>query len=247
MHPAPLLAIIGGSGVYALEGLTNSELFMAQTPYGDVELTFGDLHGARVVFMCRHGSGHKLPPHKINYRANIWALHSVGVTKVIAINAVGGIAADCPPGAIVIPDQIIDYSYGREHTYADQITERFNHVEFAEPYSVTMREGLLSAAKHAGESVVASGCYACTQGPRLESAAEIKRFKQDGNTLVGMTAMPEAALARELGVDYASLCIVANWAAGLDATPITMVDILAVLNATIARAQLILVQFVKNT
>ncbi len=242
----PILAVIGGSGVYALEGLSNHEIVPVNTPFGDVDVTLGDFQGQRLAFLCRHGSGHKLPPHKINYRANVWALHSLGVERVIAINAVGGIGSDCAPGVIVIPDQIIDYTYGREHSFADQITAQFNHVEFAEPYSVDLRRQLVVAAQKAGQPIINGGCYGCTQGPRLESAAEIRRLMRDGNTIVGMTAMPEAGLARELGMDYASLCIVANWGAGLDDTPITMDDILAVLQASIARAQRILVAYVSG-
>ncbi|MDZ7925249.1 MAG: S-methyl-5'-thioinosine phosphorylase [Marinagarivorans sp.] len=246
MSANPILAVIGGSGVYSLEGLSNTDVVSIKTPFGDVDITLGVFQGRQLAFLCRHGSGHKLPPHKINYRANLWALHLLGVKQVIAINAVGGIGKDCAPGTIIIPDQIIDYSYGREHTFAEQITEQFNHVEFARPYSVVLRSQLVAAAHEAHEAIVDGGCYACTQGPRLESAAEIQRLMRDGNTIVGMTAMPEAALARELSVEYASLCIVANWAAGLDDTPITMEDILAVLKASIARAQCILAAHVGN-
>ena len=246
MSANPMLAVIGGSGVYSLEGLSNTEVLSVKTPFGDVDVTLGIFEGRQLAFLCRHGSGHKLPPHKINYRANLWALHSLGVKQVIAINAVGGIEDNCAPGVIVIPDQIIDYSYGREHTFAEQITEQFNHVEFAQPYSVVLRRQLVTASQKAGEAIVDGGCYACTQGPRLESAAEIKRLMRDGNTVVGMTAMTEAGLARELGVDYVSLCIVANWAAGLDDTPITMDDIFTVLKTSIARAQRILAAHVSN-
>ena len=228
--PENITAIIGGSGFYHLKNLECIEALTITTPYGDVAgIQRGNVAGKPVVFMMRHGDGHKVPPHKINYRANIWALKSLGVERIIAINAVGGIGDDCGPGAIVIPDQIIDYSYGREHTFADVLTDEINHVEFADPYSPAIIQQLLQAAKSVALPVVSSGCYACTQGPRLETTAEIARLKRDGNTLVGMTAMPEAALARELGVAYGSVCIVANWGAGLSEQAITLEDIHAIL------------------
>lgn len=230
------LAVIGGSGFYAFETLVAPQVFEVPTPYGLVQgLTRGTLERRDVIFMCRHGSGHKIPPHKINYRANVWALHALGVRSIVAVNAVGGIGAECKPGALVVPHQIIDYTYGREHTYADVLTEAINHVEFAGPYSTAIIKALITAAKQAQQEVVDSGCYACTQGPRLETSAEIQRLKRDGNTIVGMTAMPEAALARELGMDYGALCIVANWAAGLDETPITFLDIHRVLDDAMVR------------
>ena len=225
-----ITAVIGGSGFYHLNNLADVEMLTLNTPYGNVAgLQKGQVAGKPVIFMMRHGDGHKVPPHKINYRANIWALKSLGVDRIIAVNAVGGIGDDCGPGAIVIPNQIIDYSYGREHTFADVLTDEINHVEFAEPYSPDLIQLLLQAAKSIALPVLDEGCYACTQGPRLETAAEIARLKRDGNTLVGMTAMPEAALARELGIAYGSVCIVANWGAGLSEQAITLEDIHAIL------------------
>lgn len=234
----PITAVIGGSGFYHLDNLIDSETLTVKTPYGNVSgLQRGTVAGKPVVFMMRHGDGHKVPPHKINYRANIWALKSLGVNRIVAINAVGGIGDDCGPGAIVIPDQIIDYSYGREHTFADVLSDEINHVEFGEPYSVCVRDALISAAEATGLQVLDTGCYACTQGPRLETAAEIARLKRDGNTLVGMTAMPEAALARELAIAYGSVCIVANWGAGLCDQPITLEDIHAILATAADKVQ----------
>ena len=228
--PKKITAIIGGSGFYHLNNLEHIETLTITTPYGNVAgIQRGEVAGKPIIFMMRHGDGHKVPPHKINYRANIWALKSLGVDRIIAINAVGGIGDDCGPGEIVIPDQIIDYSYGREHTFADVLTDAINHVEFADPYSPAVIQQLLQAAKSVALPVVNQGCYACTQGPRLETSAEVARLKRDGNTLVGMTAMPEAALARELGVAYGSVCIVANWGAGLSAQAITLEDIHAIL------------------
>ncbi|HEY7773682.1 MAG TPA: S-methyl-5'-thioinosine phosphorylase [Marinagarivorans sp.] len=231
-------AIIGGSGFYHLDNLSDSETLSVSTPYGNVSgLQRGTVAGKPVVFMMRHGDGHKVPPHKINYRANIWALKSLGVSRIIAINAVGGIGDDCGPGVIALPDQLIDYSYGREHTFADVLSDEINHVEFGEPYSNSVRNALKAAAEAIGLAVLETGCYACTQGPRLETAAEIARLKCDGNTLVGMTAMPEAALARELAIEYGSVCIVANWGAGLSDQPITLEDIHAILAKAAGKVQ----------
>ena len=234
---SPLVAVIGGSGFYQLSALTNSSLHIIETPYGDAHVEQGLVSGSPVIFMMRHGGGHKLPPHKVNYRANIWALNKLGVQSIIAINAVGGIGELCGPGIIAIPDQLIDYSYGRDHTFADELTDELNHIEFAEPYSPALRQRLITAAQILSLEIQTSGCYACTQGPRLETAAEIERLKRDGNTLVGMTAMPEAALARELAIDYASVCIVANWGAGLSDEPITLEDIHRVLNNAVDKVQ----------
>ncbi len=234
----PVIAIIGGSGFYELLGFEPDKPLSIQTPYGLVEgIEQGFWAGQPIVFMMRHGSGHKVPPHNINYRANMWALKTLGVRQVIAINAVGGIGEGCAPGALVVPDQIIDYSYGREHTFADVLTDKLNHIEFAEPYTPSVRRALLASATTLALPVITAGCYACTQGPRLETAAEIKRLQRDGNTLVGMTAMPEAALARELEIQYGAICIVANWAAGLSDQPITLAFIHQTLKEAVAKVQ----------
>lgn len=263
-----VIGIIGGSGFGdfgPLRCLNNQDVAPSrqrvETPYGYAEdIMVGELASAisttnsttannnittsssTIVFMPRHGHGHRLPPHKINYRANIWALKSLGVTTIIAINAVGGIGERCVPGAIVIPDQLIDYTYGRDQTYADILTDDINHIDFGLPYEPEIRIRLLTAAERLGLAVEVEGCYACTQGPRLETAAEVQRLKRDGNTLVGMTAMPEAALAKELGLAYASICIVANWGAGLSSEPISLADIHRVLDQTTDKVKELLVE-----
>jgi 5'-deoxy-5'-methylthioadenosine phosphorylase len=235
---AGITAVVGGSGFYELACLENRKDLAVTTPYGEVTgIERGNIANQTVIFMMRHGLGHKVPPHKINYRANVWALKSLGVTRIVAINAVGGIAPDCAPGALVIPDQIIDYSYGREHTFASVLSDEINHIEFAEPYCAELRGSLLSAALKLKIPVVAGGCYACTQGPRLETAAEISRLKRDGNTLVGMTAMPEAALARELGIAYGAICIVANWGAGIVPEPIELKEIHKIIAEAVGKVQ----------
>jgi 5'-methylthioinosine phosphorylase len=211
-----MLALIGGSGVAGSTLMKIERRQIARTPYGEPSgpLNFASINGRPAVFIARHGPGHIHPPHKVNYRANVWALRETGATEIVALAAVGGISDDAGPGALVIPDQIIDYTYGREHTYFDGTDKQVQHVDFTLPYDSRLRAALLAAAKHVDEAVVNGGVYAATQGPRLESAAEINRLAGDGATLVGMTGMPEAALARELGLAYAHVCVVSNWAAG---------------------------------
>ena len=224
------IAVIGGSGFYAFPDLEQAKARRVRTPYADVHgLVVGMLNGIEVVFLARHGDGHRLPPHKVNYRANIWALRELGVSKVIALNAVGGISKNMCPRAYVVPDQIIDYTYGREHTFADLVSEEINHVDFTEPFSSGLREAILTAAGEEGIPCVPHGVYGCTQGPRLETAAEIRRLANDGCDIVGMTAMPEAGLARELGLHYASISLVVNWGAGISADKILLDEIHAIL------------------
>ncbi len=211
-----MFGIIGGTGLAQLKNLKIMRRQIARTPYGDASqpLIFGELAGAEVVFLARHGGGHTIPPHAVNYRANIWALHSVGVKNLLAIATVGGIAQGLNAGDIVLPHQIIDYTHGRQTTYHDGIELPVMHIDFTEPYSDAVRKTLKQAARNLSQTLQDGGVYACAQGPRLETAAEINRFERDGATIVGMTGMPEAALARELGVNYAALCPVANQAAG---------------------------------
>lgn len=221
------LAIIGGTGLTQLSELTITDRQIIDTPYGEPSADYvcGELNGKSVVFLARHGDPHTIPPHKINYRANIWGLKTLGITEIVAVAAVGGISEQMVPARIAIPDQLIDYSYGREQTFfAADLTE-VTHVDFTQPYTPALRQRLLDAADAAGIRVVQSGTYGCTQGPRLETGAEIIRMERDGCDLVGMTGMPEAALARELDIDYAALAVVANWAAGKTAGEISMDEI----------------------
>lgn len=221
------LGIIGGSGLYDLAGLEELGQHKVMTAWGapSAPLTCGRLHGVELVFLPRHGSNHHLPPHRINYRANIAALADAGVEAIVATAAVGGIEHRAGTGAIVVPHQIIDYTYGREHTYSDGTAAHPQHVDFSEPYSGDLRTALISAAAAVAIPVLPQGVYAATQGPRLESAAEIDRLERDGCTIVGMTGMPETALARELGIAYANISLVVNPAAGRAHGEITMADI----------------------
>lgn len=211
-----MLAIIGGSGLTKLATIEEPHRRVVRTPYGEPSsaLTFGRLCGRDVVFLPRHGHGHSIAPHEVNYRANIWALREEQVTAIVSVASVGGIRADLAPGVLAVPDQIIDYTHGRRGTFFEGPDQPVTHVDFTEPYCPVLRASLLAAAAAAGEAVVDGGVYAVTQGPRLETAAEVVRLERDGADMVGMTGMPEAALARELGLSYAALAVVANFAAG---------------------------------
>ena len=226
------LAIIGGSGLCRMDSLVIAGERLMSTPYGapSAPLIEGSLQGKPVIFLARHGPDHSIPPHRINYRANIWALREAGIGAIVAVAAVGGISDEMAPEAIAVPQQIIDYSYGREQTYFDGLAHPLRHIDFTQPYSEALRQGLIAAARRAGLALNAYGVYGCTQGPRLETAAEIIRLRRDGCDMVGMTGMPEAALARELELDYACCAVVANRAAGIHNRPITMNEIETHLN-----------------
>lgn len=218
------LAIIGGTGLEQLDGLSLLQSHTIATPYGEPsrDLQEGRLGPARLLFLHRHGSPRAIPPHRVNYRANLWALRELGATHVVAINAVGGISEGMRPGRLVIPDQVIDYTWGREHTIDTGESGALLHIDFTEPYDAAMRQCVLEAAAREGIPHAAGGVHAVTQGPRLETAAEIGRLARDGCDVVGMTGMPEASLAREMALAYASVCMVVNAAAGLDDQPLTL-------------------------
>jgi 5'-methylthioinosine phosphorylase len=221
------LAIIGGTGLTSLKGLDIIRREVVHTPFGEASgaLTHGVLSGREVVFLARHGYNHTIPPHKINYRANIWSLQATGVKKVIAVAAVGGISADLRTGDLVIPNQIVDYSTGRDNTYFEDGLSQVVHIDFTDPYCEEMRQLLIRGCNMADIEHVPHGVYGCTQGPRLETAAEIERLARDGCTIVGMTGMPEASLARELELCYATCAVVVNKAAGRGHGPISMQEI----------------------
>ncbi len=208
------IGIIGGTGFASMKQLEILHREVVNTPYGEASapLTHGRLGDLELLFLPRHGSGHNIPPHRINYRANIWAMKELGVEQVIGFATVGGITQ--PPLAMVIPDQLIDYSWGREQTFFDGENGQVSHVDFTTPFCGELRKILTNAALDAGIDIVTEGVYGVTQGPRLETAAEINRLHADGCDIVGMTALPEAALAREKGLCYATCAIVVNWAAG---------------------------------
>jgi 5'-methylthioinosine phosphorylase len=240
-----MLGILGGTGLTQLTNLEITGRKVVRTPYGEPSgaLTFGRISNHDVVFLARHGYGHTIPPHLVNYRANIWALHNQGVTDIVSIATVGGIHPELTPGVIVVPDQIIDYTWGRRSTYYDEVGENpVNHIDFTEPYSAPLRKLCMQAIDATGQHYVDGGVYATVQGPRLETAAEINRLERDGATMVGMTGMPEAVLARELGVGYAAIGVVANHAAGRASSEhgIRYQDIDTVLAAAMDRIRAIL-------
>lgn len=239
-----MLAIIGGSGLSQLANLEVSRRQIVRTPYGEASgpVTFGRIGGGEVAFLARHGYGHTLAPHEINYRANLWALREKGVTRILAVCTVGGIAPGLGAGALVVPDQIIDYTWGRRSTYFEGAEEPVVHVDFTRPYCEATRRMILDSAAAAGVAVADGGTYAATQGPRLETAAEIDRLERDGADVVGMTGMPEAALARELDLAYAAIAVVVNHAAGRgeSAAGVRLEGIEHVLRQAIARARRVL-------
>jgi 5'-deoxy-5'-methylthioadenosine phosphorylase len=212
----PELAIIGGTGLTSLQNLEIVRRETRHTPYGEPSgaLTYGAIGGNEVVFLARHGDAHTIAPHRVNYRANLWALKEAGAGRIISVCAVGGISKDMPPRALAIPDQIIDYTWSREHTFFEMGLSHVTHIDFTYPYCEELRGILIAAAAMAGVEVIPRGTYGATQGPRLETIAEIDRMERDGCDMVGMTGMPEAALARELDLCYAHCAVSANWAAG---------------------------------
>ncbi len=229
------IGIIGGTALTRLPQLTDVCQISIDTPFGDTssDITQGIINQKRFVFIARHGSQHNIPPHLINYRANIWAMQKAGVGKIVSVASVGSINKQMSPGVLVVPDQIIDYTWGRAQTFFDQGFTMNNHVEFTHPYDRETRQSLLDAAKSGGQTIISGATMGVTQGPRLETAAEIKRLQTDGCDLVGMTGMPEAALARELSIPYACFAVVVNWAAGIGETDnIDLQAIQEVLNNT---------------
>jgi 5'-methylthioinosine phosphorylase len=233
-----MLAIIGGTGLTRLANLEVSGRHAVRTPYGEpsAQLTSGTIRGAPVTFLARHGDAHTIAPHEVNYRANLWALRERGAREIVSVASVGGIRRDLGPGAIVVPHQIIDYTWGRASTFFDSGAP-VKHIDFTEPYDAGLRARLLAAARRSGETAGDRAVYAATQGPRLETAAEIDRLERDGADVVGMTGMPEAALARELELPYAAIAVVVNHAAGRGASAhgIQMREIEAVLEGAMSR------------
>ncbi|MEQ1663546.1 MAG: S-methyl-5'-thioinosine phosphorylase [Thiobacillus sp.] len=243
-----MLGIIGGTGLTRLANLEITHRQVARTPYGEPSgaLTFGRICGREVIFLARHGYGHTIPPHEVNYRANLWALKAHGVDKIVSVATVGGIRADLLPGVLVIPDQIIDYTHGRASTYFVDGDKQVVHLDFTFPYCSAMRAALLAAAAVSGIQLRDGGVYGAVQGPRLETAAEINRMERDGADMVGMTGMPEAYLARELELCYAAVGVVVNHAAGRGASSggIHMEEIQGVLGEVMDQVRRLLEQLV---
>ncbi|RPH95448.1 MAG: S-methyl-5'-thioinosine phosphorylase [Lysobacterales bacterium] len=213
------LALVGGTGLTELEEDSGKglETLDIDTPYGQpsAPIRVVATEPLRLLFLPRHGNPHRFPPHCVNYRANLWALREAGADHVLAVYAVGGLHEPYRPGVLAAANQLIDYTWGRTHTYSDSEHAPLRHVDFTRPFDGSLRLTLLAAARHAALDLVDGGCIGVFQGPRLESAAEIERARRDGCNMAGMTALPEAGLARELGLDYAGLGVISNWGAGV--------------------------------
>lgn len=238
------IAIIGGSGLDQLKELQNGRAISMETPFGEhsTGVYQCSLNGVDTFFLPRHGDKHQYPPHGINYRANLWLLKSLGVTKIIACSVVGGINEFMSPRSLVVPHQIIDYTWGREHTFFDGknsatpfVGKGVEHIDFTHPYSEALRQRLLSFLDHHEIPHLNYATYGCTQGPRLETAAEVQRLGRDGCDIVGMTAMPEAALAAELEMDYVALSLVVNWAPGVADEELSFDAIMQIVNEEMAQ------------
>ena len=242
------IAIIGGTGLTSLTGVEITETREVDTPFGSPSsaLSFGRLGDKEIIFLPRHGKPHAIAPHKINYRANIYALKENGIENIIAVNAVGGITSEMYPERIVIPEQIIDYTYGRNHTFYEDKLDEVTHIDFTKPYNDTLRKQLLGVNAISDLNAFVGSVYAATQGPRLETAAEIDKLEKDGCDIVGMTGMPEAALARELDINYVCLALVVNWAAGKSDEEITMTLIEKHLEQGIGKVKRILKEFINT-
>ncbi len=241
-----MIGIIGGTGLSSFhQGRSVGDRL---TPYGETSAAIigSEIEGIPVCFLARHGDPHRIPPHKVNYRANIWAFKELGVSKLVAVNAVGGITSEMPAGSLVIPDQIVDYTYGRDHTFYDGNNNELEHIDFSFPFASGLRQLIVAAAAASNINIIDGATLGVTQGPRLESAAEINRMESDGCELVGMTAMPEAALARELSIDYASICLVVNPAAGRGHSVITMDQINDVIQFGITDVRRLLMAAIVN-
>jgi 5'-methylthioinosine phosphorylase len=242
------VAIIGGTGLTQLDGLEVLRREVVSTPYGEpsAPIIHGALSGREVAFIARHGYSHTIPPHRVNYRANIWALKQIGIDHVIAVAAVGGIDPAFSPGRIAFPDQLVDYTWSRAHTFFEEDLSKVVHVDFTEPYCESLRQTLIKAARAARLDAIEHGTYAATQGPRLETAAEVDRLERDGCHMVGMTGMPEVVLARELELRYATCAVVVNPAAGRGDGPITEEVIAGHLGAGISKVRALLARVMES-
>lgn len=237
------IGIIAGSGLQELGCEDLLETRRIETPYGEPSAQYRlcNIDGKEVVFLPRHGIPHHIPPHRINYRANLWGFREFGVREVISINAVGGIRETLRPGDIVLPDQIIDQTHGRENTYFDR--DEVVHIDFTEPFCNELRELIFCAGERKGIPLVRGGTYVCTNGPRLETKAEIRYFSTVGADIVGMTLMPEASLARELEICFASISVVTNYAAGISGFKLTTTEVVETMRSSIEKIRTLLREF----
>lgn len=243
----PDIGVIAGSGLYGMPGLRALREVWAETPYGNPSspITIGELSGVEVAFLARHGSPHRIPPAMVNYRANIRGLWDLGVRRIISINATGGIKETLIPGDLVVTDQVIDMTQGaRPGTFYD--AEDVVHVDFTDPYCPELRGAVLGAGAESGVALIDGGTYVCVNGPRLESRAEISFFSSSGADVVGMTGMPEAALARELEICLCSVSVVTNYAAGIKEARLTTSEVVGVMGEATEKLQVLLAAAVKR-
>ncbi|NMB41512.1 MAG: S-methyl-5'-thioadenosine phosphorylase [Firmicutes bacterium] len=228
------IAIIGGTGFYDAKVINNPEEVEVKTAYGKVQITIGNVNKIAIAFLARHGGKHELPPHRINYRANIAALKNIGVARILATTAVGSLKKELPPGSIAIIDQFIDFTKNREHTFYDGTNANgVVHTDFTDPYCPQLREILKNVMLEKGITFAKKGTYICTEGPRYETPAEIKAFALWGADVVGMTNVPEVTLAREAGLCYANLSLVTNFAAGISSHTLTHREVVEVMGKKI--------------
>ncbi len=246
MNTSITLALVGGTGLTELNEDVKS--IPVDTPYGAPSAPIHEVQSGpvRLLFLPRHGKPHRIPPHCVNYRANMWALREVGADQVLAVSAVGGVCEPYGPATLAVPDQLIDYTWGRHHTFCDSEQVDLVHVDFTRPYEGALRQTLLKAAQDASIDVLDGGCIGVFQGPRLESAAEVEKARRDGCHMAGMTSLPEAALARELGMDYAGLAVVSNWGAGVTPDPLSEDNIAETLREPMIRVKLLLCSLLKS-
>ena len=226
LNPSPTIAIIGGTGVYNPGMLDQISTLTVDTPFGVITCQTGSYAGKRVAFIPRHGSQHSIPPHLINYRANIWALKKLGVRQILATTAVGSLNPEMKPGDFVLPDQFIDFTKQRVSTFYEGGERGVVHVDVTSPYCSKLRHKVAELAQKLNLPVVDGGCYVCTEGPRFETAAEIRSYKLLGGDVVGMTGVPEAVLAREAEMCYVTVSMVTNFAAGISSEPLTHHEVL---------------------
>jgi 5'-methylthioadenosine phosphorylase len=239
----PMLGVISGSGMYDIPGLEIKESVTISTPYGEPSDAYriGTLAGKEVAFLPRHGFPHRIQPHKINYRANIWGLREIGVRKIISIGASGGISGKTGPGMVTVPHQIIDMTSGRLSTFYDE--EEVVHIDFTDPFCPDLRNYIFKAAERSGVEVIKSGVYICVNGPRLETSAEVRTFALWGADMVGMTAMPEASLARELGICFAGISIITNYAAGITPGKLAAKEVVENMRLSVEKLSALLKEF----
>ncbi|MCD7975212.1 MAG: S-methyl-5'-thioadenosine phosphorylase [Phascolarctobacterium sp.] len=238
------IAIIGGTGVYSPESLSGFKSKVIQTPYGPALCNIGEMAGNMVVFITRHGVGHSTPPHKINYRANIWALKSIGVEEIFATTAVGSINPAMKAGHFVVCDQVLDFTKSRINTFYDTPERGVAHVDFTEPYCPTLRARVIDCLKDSGITFHKTGTYVCTEGPRFESAAEVKMFAKLGGDVLGMTNIPESLLAREAETCYTNCSIVTNMAAGISKTPLSHSEVVEEMDRSIKNMEKLISAFI---